>query len=63
MPDANGSQVSALSGLASIIVTCCGMLGYTKLLVPSLQWDLADPLFLDLHAKSGENRPEPVQQR
>jgi hypothetical protein len=36
MSTTNGSPVSALSGLASIIIPCCGMLEYTRLLVPSL---------------------------
>jgi hypothetical protein len=36
MSATNGAQVAALSGLASIIIPCCGMLEYTRLLVPSL---------------------------
>jgi hypothetical protein len=36
MSDTNGSQVSALSSLASIIIPCCGMLGRGRLLMEEI---------------------------
>jgi GT2 family glycosyltransferase len=50
------TQVSALSGLVSIIVPCCGMLDYTKLCVPSVLRYSRDPfelIFLDIGSLDG----------
>jgi GT2 family glycosyltransferase len=56
MSSTNGSPVSALSGLASIIIPCCGMLEYTRLLVPSLLRRTRDPfelIFIDIGSLDG----------
>src|SRR5579871_1359111 len=56
MSKTNGSQPAALSGLASIIIPCCGMLEYTKLLVPSLLEHTRDPyelIFIDIGSLDG----------
>jgi len=56
MSDTNGAQPSALSNLASIIIPCCGMLEYTKLLVPSLLEHTREPyelIFMDIGSLDG----------
>jgi len=56
MSGSNGAQPSALSNLASIIIPCCGMLEYTKLLVPSLLEYTRQPyelIFLDIGSLDG----------
>jgi len=56
MSDTNGAQPSALSNLASIIIPCCGMLEYTKLLVPSLLEHTRQPyelIFMDIGSLDG----------
>jgi len=56
MSGTNGSQPSALSNLASIIIPCCGMLEYTKLLVPSLLEHTREPyelIFMDIGSLDG----------
>ena len=56
MSHSNGSQPSALSNLTSIIIPCCGMLEYTKLLVPSLLEHTREPyelIFMDIGSLDG----------
>src|SRR6516164_11761671 len=56
MSTTNGSQPSALSHLASIIIPCCGMLEYTELLVPSLLEHTREPyelIFMDIGSLDG----------
>jgi GT2 family glycosyltransferase len=56
MTETNGSQVSVLNGLVSIIVPCCGMLEYTKLLLPSLLRHSREPfevIFIDIGSLDG----------
>src|SRR5438876_1463305 len=56
MSTTNGSQVAALTGLASIIIPCCGMLEYTRLLVPSLLRHTREPfelIFIDIGSLDG----------
>src|SRR5438445_428520 len=56
MPETNGSQVSAASGLVSIIIPCCGQLEYTKLCVPSVLRHSRPPfelIFLDIGSLDG----------
>jgi GT2 family glycosyltransferase len=56
MAEANGSQVSALSGLVSIVVPCCGQLEYTKMCVPSLLRHSRQPfelIFIDIGSLDG----------
>jgi hypothetical protein len=56
MPDSNGSNVSVLSGLVSIVVPCCGQLEYTKLCVPSVLKHSRPPfelIFVDIGSLDG----------
>ncbi len=56
MSQTNGNQVSALQGLASIIIPCCGMLEYTKMLTPSLLRHTREPfelIFIDIGSLDG----------
>jgi cellulose synthase/poly-beta-1,6-N-acetylglucosamine synthase-like glycosyltransferase len=56
MSTTNGSQSAALANLASIIIPCCGMLEYTKLLVPSLLEYTREPyelIFMDIGSLDG----------
>jgi len=56
MAEANGSNVSVLSGLVSIVIPCCGQLEYTKLCVPSVLRHSRAPfemIFLDIGSLDG----------
>jgi len=56
MPESNGPQVSALAGLVSILVPCCGQLEYTKLCVPGLLRYTREPfelIFIDIGSLDG----------
>ena len=56
LPPPPDKKVAALSGLVSIIVTCTGMLEYTKLCVPSLLRYCREPfelIFIDIGSLDG----------
>jgi len=56
MAESNGSNVSVLSGLVSIVIPCCGQLEYTKLCVPSVLRHSRAPfemIFLDIGSLDG----------
>jgi len=56
MSERNGSQVSAVSGLVSIVMPCCGQLEYTKMCVASVLRHSREPfelIFLDIGSLDG----------
>ena len=56
MAEEKNGKVSALSGLVSIIIPCCGQLEYTKLCVPSLLRQSREPyelIFIDIGSLDG----------
>src|SRR5437879_4198492 len=56
MADTNGPRVSAVSGLVSILMPCCGQLEYTKLCVPSVLRHSREPfelIFIDIGSLDG----------